>query len=201
MTMPCCCAEAVTFILQQDFVQQHFYGLCLLYGTAVWLCKPGLLHAGHWWLRTNLLAAGTKRFPSCKVASMSGRELAGRFHKESCDACHGTVAKIQDNLAITLHNASQQIWACSLQQLDVWSANECLMTWPLVQAIGWRAPSKQTMKHLCPALLPFMFCRWACLLSFVMSALFLVLCAPICRVYLIVIMKRKNIHSLYNAIG
>ncbi len=35
MTMPCCCAEAVTFILQQDFVQQHFYGLCLLYGTAV----------------------------------------------------------------------------------------------------------------------------------------------------------------------
>ncbi len=35
MTMPCCCAEAITFILQQDFVQQGFYSLCLLYGTAV----------------------------------------------------------------------------------------------------------------------------------------------------------------------
>ncbi len=48
---------------------------------------------------------------------MSGRELAGRFHRESCDACHRTVAKIQDNLAITLYSASQQI--CLLQQSDV----------------------------------------------------------------------------------
>ena len=40
---------------------------------------------------------------------MNGRELAGRFHGESCDACHRIVAKIQDNLAITLYNAFQQI--------------------------------------------------------------------------------------------